>query len=265
MGVTVSSSHVVSAAPCPSGEGLLTLYPCPLTGDSSTQTSPARVLPTGCSSARTAHSVRPSHRVQSFRNRLLQHGSPRGHKPCQQTCSSVGSSLNGSASPGRSLLQHGLPTGSQLLQASTCSSVRSLPWATGGYLLHRGPPWAAGGQPASPWSSSWAVGENSLLRHLEYLLPLLLHKLWCLQSCFCHIISVLSLDCRFAAGFFPLLRYVITEALPPSLMGLALASTRSILEPAGTGSTRHGGSFSQLLTEATPIAPLLPKPRHSNP
>jgi len=48
-------------------------------------------------------------------------------------------------------------------------------------------------------------------------------------------------------------------------MGSALASGGSILEPAGTGSVRHGGSFSQLLTEATPIAPWLPKPCHANP
>jgi len=46
---------------------------------------------------------------------------------------------------------------------------------------------------------------------------------------------------------------------------LALASGVSILELAGTGFVRHGGSFSQLLTEATPIAPLLPKPCHANP
>jgi len=54
-------------------------------------------------------SMGPFHGVQSFRNRLLQHGSPRGHKPCHQTCSSVGSSLHGSAGPGRSLLQRGAP------------------------------------------------------------------------------------------------------------------------------------------------------------
>jgi len=40
MGVVVSSSHVVSAAPYPSGGGLLILFPCssvkdPLMGDSS--------------------------------------------------------------------------------------------------------------------------------------------------------------------------------------------------------------------------------------
>jgi len=39
-------------------------------------------------------------------------GSPRGQKPCQQTCSGVGSSLHGSTRPATSLLQHGLPTGS---------------------------------------------------------------------------------------------------------------------------------------------------------
>jgi len=32
MGFTVSSSHVVSAAPCPSGGGLLTLFPCSSVG-----------------------------------------------------------------------------------------------------------------------------------------------------------------------------------------------------------------------------------------
>jgi len=81
----------------------LTLFPCssmnvPLTGDSSPQTSLTWVLPTGCSPSGTGCSTM---------------GPPRGHKPCQQTCSSVGSSLHGSAGPGRILLQRRLPTGSQ--------------------------------------------------------------------------------------------------------------------------------------------------------
>ena len=38
-------------------------------------------------------------------------------------------------------------------------------------------------------------------------------------------------------------------------MGSALASGGSILEPAGTGSVRHGGSFWQLLTESHPCTP----------
>jgi len=123
-------------------------------------------------------------------------GPPRGPKPCQQTYSSMGSSLHGSAGPGR------------------C-------------LFHRGPPWAAGGQPASPWSSSLAAGEKSLLWHLEHLLPLLLHRPWYLQSCFSHIISLLTLHCHFTAVFFPLLKYVIPEALPPSLIGLASVHLRA--------------------------------------
>jgi len=161
----------------------------------------------------------------------------------------------------------GSPWGHSFLQASTCSGIGSLPQATGGDLLHRRPPWTTSGQPASPWSSSQAARENSLLQHLENVLPLPLHWPWYLQTCFSHIVSLLSLNCHFSQQFFflPLLNYVITEALPPSLIGLALASSGSILELAGTGSIRHGGSFSQLLTEATPIAPPLPKPCHTNP
>jgi len=34
------------------------------------------------------------------------------------------------------------------------------PLAAGGDLLHRGPPWAAEAQPASPWSAPQAAGEN---------------------------------------------------------------------------------------------------------
>ena len=67
------------------------------------------------------------------------------------------------------------------------------PRAAGGDLLHRGPPWAAGAQPASPWSAPRAAGEPLLWR-LEHLLPLLLHRPWCLQSCFFScIVSLFSL------------------------------------------------------------------------
>jgi len=40
-------------------------------------------------------------------------GPPLCHKSCQQTCSGVGFSLHGSTGPAMSLLQCGLPTGSQ--------------------------------------------------------------------------------------------------------------------------------------------------------
>jgi len=92
---------------------------------------------------------------------------------------------------------------------------------------------------------------KTLLRCLEHLLPLLLHWPWCLQSCFFHIVSLLSLHCCLTPSFFfRFLKYVIPEVLPLSLNGLALASGGSVLERAGTGCIRHGGSFSQLLTEA---------------
>jgi len=84
MGAAVSSSHLVSAAPSSSGGGLLTRCPC----------SNVRSLPR----AAALHE-------------LPQHGSPpQGHKPCQQTCSSVGSSIHGSTGPGRSLLWRGVPS-----------------------------------------------------------------------------------------------------------------------------------------------------------
>jgi len=64
-------------------------------------------------------------------------------------------------------------------------------------------------------------------------------------------------------SFFPCLKYDITEALL-SLMGLALASSRSFSEPVVIGSIGHRGSFQQFLTEATTAAPHLLKPCHAN-
>ncbi|KAK4814103.1 hypothetical protein QYF61_008198 [Mycteria americana] len=96
-------------------------------------------------------SVGPFHGVQSFRNRLLQRGSPAGHKSCQQTCSRADPSLHRSTGPARSLLQLGLPTGSQSplgihlpqhgflhgLQVDICSTV-DLHGLQGDSLPHHG-------------------------------------------------------------------------------------------------------------------------------
>jgi len=118
--------------------------------------------------------VGPIHGVQSFRNSLLQHGSPMGSQ----------------ALPAN-LLQHELlsPWGhrsyQELVQVWAVHRVTplfghppapawGLPRAAGGYLLHHGPPWAAGRHPASPRSTPWAAGE-SLLWCLEHPLPLPLH------------------------------------------------------------------------------------------
>lgn len=68
-----------------------------------------------------------------------------------------------------------------------------------------------------------------------------------------HSLTPLSL-CN-GAGYLLLLNSVIPEALPLSLLGSALASGGSVLEPAGIGSLRHGESFWQILTKETPVAP----------
>jgi len=119
-------------------------------------------------------SVGPFHGVQSFRNSLLQRGSPMGSQVLPAN-----------------LLQHGLlspwghgscqePAPAWAAHGVTASFrhppdlVWGSPRATGGDLLHCGPPWAAGAQPASPWSAPQAAGEPLLWR-LEHLLPFLLH------------------------------------------------------------------------------------------
>jgi len=207
-------------------------------------------------------SVGPSHGMQPFRNRLLQLESPMGSQ----------------ALPAN-LLQRGL------LSPRVCRSCQEPapawaahkvtasfghppapawgpPLAAGGYLLHRGPPWTAGGQPASPWSSSRAAGE-CLLQCLERLPPSFFTDLGV-----CRVISLKyfhsSVSTDVPQHVFPLLKYVIPEALP-SLIGSALASSWSVLELAGTGSVRHGENFWHLLREAIPVAPLLPKPCHRSP
>jgi len=134
------------------------------------------------------------------------------------------------------------PWGHSFLWMYLPAPAQGPPCAAGGYLPHCGPPWTAGGQPASLWSSPQAAGE-SLFQCPE---------------------RFLSLDAGAVVQLSSLLKYVITEALPPSLIGLTLASCGSILELAGIGSARPGGSFQQLLTEAIPAASLLPKLCHGN-
>ncbi|KAK4828209.1 hypothetical protein QYF61_024643 [Mycteria americana] len=122
-------------------------------------------------------------------------GPPQGHKSCQQTCSSVGSSLHGPTGPARSLLQHRLPMGSQP--------------PSGIHLLQRG----------------------------------VLHGLQ----------ADISSPCP------PLLKYVIPEELPLSLMGSALASSRSVLEPAALALSDMG--WKRLLRSSSPTVNLaLPSP-----
>ena len=204
MGSAVSSWHVLSAA-------LSSLHssPAPLWHPSH-----------GRQPSTNVSSVGPSHWLQFFVNCSSMGYLPRGAVLQEQPTSAQSS--------------HGVTVSFGLPSAP----ARGPPRAASGYLLHCGPLWAAGGKPASPWSSPWAAGEP-LLWSLEHLLPLLCHWPWCLQSCFFYIFSLLSP----LAVLFPILKYVITEVLPPLLMGLALASSRSILELAGTGFIGHRASF----------------------
>jgi len=148
----------------------------------------------------------------------------------------VGSSLF--TSPTRSLLQCGLPTRSQppsgihLLQGQVlhrlrvdiCSTV-DLHRLQVDSLSHRG---LHHGLQENLCSGAWSTYSPSSFTN---------HGICRVVSLtYSHSSLLLQLLlCR----FFPLLQYVIPEALPPSLIGTALASGRSILGPAGTGSIRH--------------------------
>lgn len=69
----------------------------------------------------------------------------------------------------------------------------------------------------------------------------------------------------FLQGF--LLKYIITETLPPSLMGSTLDNGGSVLKVTGTDSVKHEGKLWCLVTEAPPATSLssqLPKSHHIN-
>ena len=101
-----------------------------------------------------------------------------------------------------------------------------------------------------------SLPHHGLLQRLQgNLVPgaphsLLLHRPWCLQSCFLHVFSLLPPSCWTAVFTLS-----ITQAEPVCPTGSALASSRSVFEPTGTGSVWHGGSSWCLLTEATSAAP----------
>ena len=223
MGVAVSSSHVVFAAPSSSGGGLLTLLPYSSMGSIHQERVLHELLQhgsftSGCSPSGTGFSsVGPTW----------------GHKPCQQTCSGVGSSLHESTglALGSALVQisHGVTTSFghlcllwhgvlPVLQVDICSTMDlhgvqgdSLPHH--GLLLHE--------LQGNLCSGAWSTFS-----------PVLLHWPWCLQNCFSHRVSLLSPAAfSVAQQLFPLFNYVTPEALPPPLMGSALANPVAELPP----------------------------------
>lgn len=78
-----------------------------------------------------------------------------------------------------------------------------------------------------------------------------------------HILTFLF--CLLLCSFLLFLEYFVIEMLPMSPIGSALASGRSVLEPAVNGSVKHGGSSSCLHTEATSVGLSLPKPYCADP
>lgn len=99
--------------------------------------------------------------------------------------------LNNTAVPDRKLFQCRLFTGPQLpswyiylIWAEVLCRLQS------GYLLHHGPPLATVALYAPPQAAG-----DSLFWHLKHLIPLLLHSLWCLHSCFSHVFPLLSPSC----------------------------------------------------------------------
>jgi len=192
-------------------------------GDSSPQNCPTWVLPMGCSPSGTGCS---------------KVGPLQSHKSCQETCSSMGSSLSiGPQVLPEACSSVGSPQGHSLFWASTCSGVVSSTDCR----------WIS----APPWTSMGCRGTSALTPETPPPLPSSL-TLVSTELFLSHILTPLSgYKCCSAVTFPPLRKYVITEALPPPLTGPALASSGSLLEPAGTGSVGHGGNFQQLPTEAT--------------
>jgi len=167
------------------------------------------------------------------------------------SCSSVGLPTGSQLPSGIHLLRRGVPSmgyrwisappwNSMDCRGTTCLTMVFITSCKGRLSAptFRAPP------PPPPSSLTWVSAELFLSHSLTPLSSWLFH---------------------YRVFFLPFLNCVTTEVLPPLPIGLALASGRSVLEPASTGFNRHGGSFLQLLTEAAPIVPLLPKPCHANP
>ena len=133
------------------------------------------VLPTGCSSSRTAPAWVLSTGCSPSGAHCSSVGPPWGHKSYQKTCS-VGSSLHRSAGPARSLLQHRLPTGSQPpsgthllrrgvlhgLQVDICSTM-DLPGLQGDNLPHHG---LHHGLQGNLCSGAWSTSSPSFFTDL---------------------------------------------------------------------------------------------------
>jgi len=146
-------------------------------------------------------SMGPSHGVQSFK--LLQRGSPLGSQALPANFLRCGLlSLHRSTGPGRSLLQHRVPTGSQppsgihllrlgvfhRLQVEICSTA-NLHGLQGHSLPNHGLHHRL--QDENLCSGTWSTSSPSFFTDL---VP---------AELFSHVVSLLSLDFHFTRGFSP--------------------------------------------------------------
>lgn len=162
-----------------------------------------------------------------------------GHKLCQQTCSSTGSSPHGTQVPGP-CSSTGFPWGHSL--------DIQLDLGPGGFLLHHDLPWAAGAQPDSP--QSWGI--CALSPGASPPTP----ALTSVGTRFFLTYSHLSFPAAIEKQFLPLFHYFISVVLPLQLLDLALACgtvTVAVLQRAGTPSVGHEQSSQQPLTETTSV------------
>ena len=131
--------------------------------------------------------------------------------------------------------------------------------SAGGYLLHHGPPWTAGEQPTSPWSSSQAAREGSLLRHFEYLFPppssLTLVSAELFLS---HCLNSLYNCCFTPEFFFPFLNMFPQMCYHHHWLDWPWPASWHWLY-------QRWGKLLTASHRSHPYSPLLPKPWHTNP
>jgi len=97
----------------------------------------------GCSSSQTAPVWVPSKGCSPSGTGCSSVGPPQCYKSCQQTCSGMGSSLQGSTGPARSLLWHGVPSTGSQLPSGIHLLWRGIP--SMGYRWISAPPWTSMG------------------------------------------------------------------------------------------------------------------------
>lgn len=206
------------------------------------------------------------HGMQSLRHSPSGPRGPLGHKFYLQTCSSTGSTLRSSASPcqesASARVSHVFINSSQAfpcsglgflygLQVDLCIRVLlHVMQRDSGFIVVcttdcRGiPTLAPATPPLSPSPLTLVAAELFVL----------------------HVFILLCSSCNYNCTIIIfLLLQKTTESLPPFLISPAFVGSESVLEPSGIGSVGHGGSFQKLLTEATTVASLLPKPAYANP